>query len=154
MTSPNECSPQRGLACSGALLFSIGLFTGIWTSLALTGAVVVKIPHLALATHLNALLGGLWLLAVSYSFQFLRYDDKQLRRLSYLAAVPAWANWLITLVASFLGVDGLSIPLASTQDTANNIIGLLLKFIVVFPSFFAAIYWMRGFMRSPKALRG
>ena len=150
MTSPNECSPQRSLACSGALLFSIGLFTGIWTSLALTGAVVVKIPHLALATHLNALLGGLWLLAYRTRFSFCdttknssegspisqRFPPGRIG--SSRSSPPSWE----------------STGLSSTQDTTNNIIGLLLKFIVVFPSFFAAIYWMRGFMRTPTAPKG
>src|SRR5882724_9310582 len=95
---------QKRLAMAGALLFFVGMVTGLWAAAALTGKVKVGEPHLALAAHLNGLLGGLWLIAVAWSFQFLRYGERGLRRLACGVALPAWANLIVTLIASFLGV--------------------------------------------------
>ena len=73
---------RKRLALAGALLFSVGMITGLWAAATLTGTVVVGIPRLALIAHLNALLGGLWLLAVAWSFEFLHYGDRGLSRLA------------------------------------------------------------------------
>lgn len=97
---------RKRLATAGALLFSVGMLTGLWAAATLTGTVVVGIPRLALIAHLNALLGGLWLLAVAWSFEFLHYSHRGLRRLAIGVGIPAWSNWLVTLFASFLGVTG------------------------------------------------
>src|ERR1700682_1868907 len=100
-------SVQRRLAMAGALLFFIGMLTGLWSAAALTGLVKLGIPHLALAAHLNGILGGLWLIAGAWTLEFLRYGLKGQRRLAFGVGLAAWSNWLITLAASFLGVTGL-----------------------------------------------
>ncbi len=141
MQNQNKCDTQRCLALLGAALMVVGFFTGIFSAAALTGTIILKIPRLALSTHLNALLGGMWLLCVSYSLSFLNYDPAQKKRLCLLTSVPAWANWLITFVASILGVNGLTY----TENSANNIIAALLQVFVVVPSLFAGVYWVRGF---------
>lgn len=133
--------PERSLAFSGSLLFAIGLITGIYSAAALTGTIVLVIPRLALAAHLNALLGGIWLLVVSYSLKFLNYDEAQKGKLALLSIIPAWFNWIITLVASFLGVNGLSY----TSDPKNNVIAAMLQVLVVLPALFSSLYWVRGF---------
>ena len=132
---------ERKLAFSGALLIAVGFFTGIYSAAALTGTIVLSIPRLALSAHLNALLGGMWLLAVSYSLQFLNYGEAQKNKLRLLTVVPAWSNWLITLIASFLGVNGLQY----NSDPKNNVIAAMLQIFVVLPSLFSAVYWVRGF---------
>lgn len=132
---------QRKIAFWGVLLLTVGFFTGFWTAAALTGAVTLKIPRLALATHLNALLGGFWLLTVAYSKPFLNYGAKQFQWLGRLSIVPAWANWGITFVASILGVNGLGY----TGDRANDSIAVLLQLFVVLPTLVASLYWLRGF---------
>ena len=114
---------RKRLALAGAVLFFVGMVTGLWAAATLTGTVVVGIPRLALVAHLNALLGGLWLLAVAWSFEFLRYGEAGLRRLAIGVAIPAWSNWLVTLFASFLGVTGLSY----TGNRANDVIAFLLQ---------------------------
>ena len=135
---------RKRLAAAGAVLFAVGMVTGLWSALALTGQVPVRIPHLALAAHLNALLGGLWLIAVAWSFEFLRYQETGLRRLAFAASVPAWANWLVTLIASFLGVQGL----AYTNDARNNAVAALLQGLVVVPTLAACGFWVWGFRRK------
>jgi hydroxylaminobenzene mutase len=98
-------------------------------------------PRLALASHLNGLLGGLWLLAVAWSFEFLHYTEKNLRRLAFGVGVPAYANWFVTLIASFLGVNGLDY----TGQTANDVIAFLLQTSVVLPTLIASAFWVWGF---------
>jgi hydroxylaminobenzene mutase len=126
---------------AGALLFFIGMLTGLWAGIALTGKVKVGMPHLALAAHLNALLGGLWLIAVAWTFEFLHYGEKGLRRLGFMVAIPAWSNWFITLIGSFLGVNGLEY----NGVMKNNIIAFLLQVFVVLPTLAACGAWVWGF---------
>lgn len=139
--SPAITNLSRCLAGAGALLFFIGMLTGLWAGAALTGKVTVGIPRLALAAHLNGLLGGLWLIAVAWTLQFLRYGERGLRRLAIGVAIPAWSNWLVTLIASFLGVNGL----AYTDNKANNAIAFLLQALVVLPTLVSAGFWAWGF---------
>jgi hydroxylaminobenzene mutase len=134
----------RRTAASGAALFALGMFTGLWSAAALTGKVKVAIPHLALAAHLNALLGGLWLIALASTLPMLSYGDKAKERLVLATRVPAYANWFVTLVASLLGVAGLDY----TGDHANDAVALGLQALVVLPSLAATVAWAWGF-RSP-----
>src|SRR2546426_415695 len=99
---------KRRLQQMGAILFGLGMFTGIWSASALTGKVVVAIPHLALAAHLNALFGGLWLIGLSVTLDSLHYGERGRRRLAMLTLIPAFGNWDVTLVASFLACAGSS----------------------------------------------
>ena len=129
------------------MLFFVGMVTGIWSAAALTGKVVVGMPRMALAAHLNALLGGLWLLAVAWSFEFLHYGARGLRRLAFGVGVPAYANWFVTLIASFLGVNGLDY----TGQRSNDVIAFLLQTLVVLPTLIASGFWAWGF-RSKRSL--
>ncbi len=131
----------KRLAFWGALLFLIGMLTGIWSAAAITQKFNMGDGKLALASHLNALLGGLWLLAAAWSFQFLHYGAKGLRRLALALAFPAWANWLVTLIASFLRVNGLDY----TGHVANDVIAFLLQTMVVLPTLVACGFWVWGF---------
>ncbi|HJZ85792.1 MAG TPA: hypothetical protein VKN99_11510 [Polyangia bacterium] len=139
-------SLRRKLAGAGAALFAIGMLTGFWTALAMGDVVKVAIPRLSIATHLNALLGGLWLIALALTLDLLHYGPVGRRRLALLAAFPAWANWLITLVASLLGVRGLRY----TGELRNDAIAALLQALVVAPTIAAVFVWVWGF-RARKA---
>ena len=134
---------RRRLALSGAWLFAIGMVTGLWAALALTERVTVGLPRLALSAHLNALLGGMWLVLVSATLDLLHYGEVGRRRLAWVVIVPAWANWLVTLLASVLGVTGLQY----THDTANNAVAALLHSLVVLPSLVGAFAWAWGMRR-------
>lgn len=135
---------QRRLAFAGALLFFVGMITGVWSAIVLTGQVKVGIPHLALAAHLNSLLGGLWLIAVAWTLGFLHYGETGQRRLAIIVGVPAWSNWLFTLIASFLGVNGLTY----TGNRANDVIAAILQTTVVVPTLIACGFWVWGFRRK------
>jgi hydroxylaminobenzene mutase len=140
---------RRRLAASGATLFLVGALTGLWAAAALTGKVVVPIPHLALATHLNAVLGALWQIAVALTLDLLAYQDRGRTRLCWLTAIPAWGNWLITVGASLLGVRGI----AFTHDPRNNVIAVLLDLFVVLPTLAAGAMWAWGFRGRASAQR-
>ncbi len=132
---------QRDLALCGAVLFAVGMVFGLWAGLALAGKIALKLPRLALAVHLNGLLGGLWLLAVAFTFPFLRYGEAQLTRLTRWVAIPAWANVAITFLAALVGQNGLSY----TGDRANDGVAVLLQLFVVLPTLVGSAYWVRGF---------
>lgn len=138
---------QHRVARAGAWLFAVGLLTGVWAAVVLTEKVVVPIPRLALAAHLNGLLGGLWLIAVASTLGRLRYGLTGRRRLALIVMVATWANWLITLVASVLGVRGLEY----TADARNNAVAVLLQILVVVPSLVGAFAWAWGFGGPPRA---
>ena len=138
---------QHRVARAGAWLFAVGLVTGLWAAVVLTEKVVVAIPRLALAAHLNGLLGGLWLIAVAATLDRLRYGLVGRRRLALVVILATWANWLITLVASGLGVRGLEY----TADVSNNAVAVLLQLLVVLPSLVGAVAWAWGFGGPPRA---
>lgn len=140
---------RQRLAQTGAWLFTVGLVTGVWAALVLTEKVKVAVPRLALASHLNAILGGLWLIAVAWTLEFLWYGEVGRRRLAVLVAIPAWANWLITLIASGLGVRGLEY----TDDPANNAVAAALHVLVVLPALVGAAAWAWGFRARPGTVR-
>ena len=146
MTAPAEPHDplQRRVAGRAVVLLVISMFTGGWAGIALSGKVVVPIPHLALAAHLNALLGGFWLLAFSFTLPMLSYSDKAKERLAWLQIVPNYANWLVTLIASFLGVRGIEF----TGSLANDVIATALLAFVVAPALVGTAAWAWGFSRA------
>ena len=138
---------RKRLTLAGALLFFVGMLTGLWTAAALSGTVVVAVPRMALIAHLNALLGGLWLIAVASTFDFMHYGEMGLRRLAIGVGIPAWSNWFVSLIASFLGVNGLTY----TGNRPNDIIAFLLQALVVIPTLVACAFWVWGFRESVKS---
>jgi hypothetical protein len=132
---------QHRVMRAGAWLFAIGLATGLWAAVVLTGKVVVAFPRLALAAHLNGILGGLWLVAVAVTLDRQRYGLTGRSRVALLVVLATWSNWLLTLIASALGVRGLEY----TADARNNAIAGLLDFFVVLPALVAAFAWAWGF---------
>src|SRR5439155_12252065 len=113
----------------------------------LTENVVVAVPRLALAAHLNGILGGLWLIAVAATLDRQRYGLAGRRRLALIVIVATWSNWFITLIASVLGVRGL----AYTADMQNNAIAALLDLFVVLPALLGGFAWAWGFGGPPRA---
>jgi hydroxylaminobenzene mutase len=137
----NEDALRRRLASLGALLFALGMVTGLWAGLVLSDKVKVAMPHLALASHLNALLGCFWLLGLSYTLPMLSYGDAGKKRLAVLTLIPSYGNWLVTLLASVLGARGLEF----TGNGSNDLIAVLLQVVVVIPTLVASGAWVWGF---------
>jgi hydroxylaminobenzene mutase len=134
---------QTLLARAGAILILLGLLTGGYVSSAMTGAIPVA-ADAALASHLNAILGGFWIFAVAWSVPRLGYSPIGARRLAWLVIVPNFANWFITAIKAWWRVKGI----AATGDWKNDAIFALLITLVVIPSLVAAGAWVWGLFRS------
>jgi hypothetical protein len=132
--------PARELTRNAAVLMALGLLTGIFVAGAMTGKVDAD-AHSALASHLNALLGCFWMVAVAYSMPMLRYGEAGLRRLAWVTTVANFSNWAVTVLKAFLKVAGVD----ATGESKNDFVFALLTAFVVVPSFVAVGAWVYGF---------
>jgi hydroxylaminobenzene mutase len=126
------------------MLLAIGMATGLWSGMALAGIVVVPIPRLALAAHLNCLLGCFWLLGFAFTLPMLSYGEEGKKRLAKAMLVVTYGNWFITLVASALGVRGL----VFMGEVRNDVIAALLLIFVVGPGLATSFAWAWGFRKT------
>ncbi len=144
----NRTDFARRLTGAGALLMLLGLLTGFFIAAAMTGRVNADV-HSVVASHLNALLGALWLIAVAWSVPMLALSDGQLRVLGVTLMGANYANWAVTAVKSLLKVSGVDL----TSDPSNNaIFGLLSAFVVV-PSLTAGTLWVLGLFKAQSPAR-
>jgi hypothetical protein len=127
---------QRKTAAAGAALLVLAFATGGLLAAAMTKRVDADV-HSVVAAHLNALLGALWLFALAYTLPMLRFGEVGRRRLVLATALPAYANWLVTVVKAFLHVAGVD----ANGDGANDAIFAALNALVVLPSFASSIVW-------------
>jgi hydroxylaminobenzene mutase len=127
-----------------AVLFFLGLLTGVYAGVVLTegkalGLHLAKPQHerLALAAHLNCVLGCFWILAVAFTLEHTRLSAKGKLALAWLVTVANYANWSITLLASLLDARGLALE----GDPKNDVVAVLLVVGVVLPSFVTSGLW-------------
>jgi hydroxylaminobenzene mutase len=130
----------RLMAHAAAWLMLVGLLTGGYVSSAMTGKVPAD-PHIALAAHLNALMGTFFLLGVAWTLPMLRYGAVGQRRLAWLVIGANFANWAVTCVKAWLHVSGVDF----IGQAANDAIFLTLTVTVVLPALAAAGAWVYGF---------
>ena len=145
---------QRSLMARAAVLFFLGLLTGIWAGAVLTRGralgLTLGTPHferLALASHLNGLLGCFWMLGVAFTLEHTRYGPTGKLWLARLVTVVNYANWAITLLASILDVRGLELR---SGEGANNLVAVLLLAGVVLPGLAAAALWAWGLLGAAR----
>jgi (hydroxyamino)benzene mutase len=91
----------------GMLLFLIGLLTGF------------SVPHLAnprmaLASHLEGVMNGLFLIALGLVWPRFVLSARMLTVLFWLAVYGTFANWMATLLAAAWGAGGALMPLAAS----------------------------------------
>ncbi len=133
----------RLMAHAAAWLMLLGLLTGGYVSSAMTGKVPAD-PNMALAAHMNALMGTFFLLGVAWTLPMLRYGPVGQQRLAWLVIVANFANWAVTGVKAWLRVTGVDF----IGEPANDAIFLTLTATVVLPSLAAAGAWLYGFRRA------
>ncbi len=136
----HQSQSARDLTRNAAILMALGLLTGAFVSAAMTGKVPAD-SHAALASHLNALMGCFWMVAVAFSMPMLRYGEKGLQRLVWLTTLANFSNWIITAFKAFLRVPGVDY----VGEAKNDLVFGLLTLFVVLPSFAAAGAWVYGF---------
>jgi hydroxylaminobenzene mutase len=137
---------QRLCARAAAVLVLIAFATGIFVASAMTGKVPAD-AHAALASHLNALLGGILVLGVGWSMPFVSFGAVGKRRLALLFIASNFANWIVTAVKAFLHVSGVD----RTGNAANDGIFIALTLFVVLPSFAATVGWIVGLFRARRS---
>jgi hydroxylaminobenzene mutase len=130
------------MAHAAAWLMLVGLLTGGYVSSAMTGKVPAD-PHMALAAHLNALMGTFFLLGVAWTLPMLRYGPVGQQRLAWAVIIANFANWAVTCVKAWLRVSGVDL----IGQPANDAIFITLTLSVVLPSLAAASAWVYGFRR-------
>jgi len=137
---------QRRAMLGAATLIALGMATGLLAGLAMTGGIPAD-GGAMLASHLNAILGGLWIAAVGLSLPMLRHDLSGKRLLVRTVVVANFANWALTLLKSFLHVKGIGL----TGDRVNDVVFFALLALVVLPSLGAAVAWALGLRAGPTA---
>ncbi len=142
-TAPAPLPAARLMAHAAAWLTLLGLLTGGYVSAAMTGKVPAD-AHMALASHLNALMGAFLLLGVAWTLPMLRYGAVGQRRLAWAFVVANFANWGVTAVKAWLRVSGVD----ATGEPVNDAVFGVLTLTVVLPALGAAAAWVYGFRRS------
>lgn len=141
--APAVLPAARLMAHAAAWLTLLGLLTGGYVSAAMTGKVPAD-PHMALASHLNALMGAFLLLGVAWTLPMLRYGAKGQHRLAWAFIVANFANWGVTAVKAWLRVSAVD----ATGEPVNDAVFGVLTLSVVLPALGAAAAWVYGFRRS------
>jgi hydroxylaminobenzene mutase len=127
---------------NAAVLLLIGLVSGGYVSAAMTGKIDAD-PHMALAAHLNCLLGAFWLLGLGWSLPMLRFSDTGQARLVWLTTLANFANFAVTAFKALWKVHGID----ATGEARNDLIFGLLTAFVVLPSLVSAGAWVYGFKK-------
>lgn len=106
----------------GILLFLVGL---------LTGFVIPKLanPRMGLASHLEGVLNGIFLVALGLLWQRLNLSDGWLVVTFWLAVYGTFANWLATLLAAVWGAGAL-MPIAAMGHQGSSIQEGVIKFLL------------------------
>ena len=106
----------------GILLFLVGL---------LTGFVIPKLanPRMGLASHLEGVLNGLFLVALGLLWQRLNLSDGWLVVTFWLAVYGTFANWLATLLAAVWGAGAL-MPIAAMGHQGSSMQEGVVKFLL------------------------
>jgi (hydroxyamino)benzene mutase len=131
------------LAKSASILIMLGLFTGLYISMAMTGAVEAN-PSMVVSSHLNALLGGFWLLGVGWSLRWCSLDPKKANWMMWLLIVSNYANWLVTAIKALFNVHAVEF----NGQSANDVLHLMLVLTVVIPSIVGCALWVWGLMKE------
>ncbi len=106
----------------GILLFMVGL---------LTGFVIPKLanPRMGLASHLEGVLNGIFLVALGLLWQRLHLSDGWLVVTFWLAVYGTFANWLATLLAAVWGAGAL-MPIAAMGHQGSSMQEGVIKFLL------------------------
>jgi hydroxylaminobenzene mutase len=104
---------DRQLAWHGIAVFALGLLTGLIQEMFTN-------PRMGLAAHLEGVMNGTFLLALSGAWPRLRLSPRS-RTLAYRAVLAGtYGNWAVTVVAAILGTSAMT-PIASTGFSAGKL---------------------------------
>lgn len=129
-TELNEHRTAHALLRFGFILFLLGLLTGFLVP-------ALANPRMALASHLEGVLNGIFLVALGLVWPRLQLGIGFRRLAAALAVYGTFANWAATFLAAFWGA-GRSMPLAANghegfpwQEMVVNFLLYSLSFAMV-----------------------
>src|SRR4051794_1899820 len=133
----------RWLLRNGIVLFLLGLVTGrLVQSLAL--------PRMGLASHLQGVTNGTFLVALGLVWPHLRLGGALLRSAYWLALAGTYLNWAVTLAAAAWGAGAATMPLAAGDHHGTPgqelalLVGLRALNVAMFGSCFLVLWGLRG----------
>jgi hydroxylaminobenzene mutase len=112
---------SRRLLQLGVTLFFFGLITGFAVPMAAN-------PRMALSSHLEGVLNGIFLLVLGIIWGRLRIGATTSRMAFALLAYGTFTNWATTLVAAMWGAGESMMPLAAAGYTGTSAQEVLIAF--------------------------
>ena len=134
---------SRRLLQLGFVLFLLGLLTGFAVPIAAN-------PRMALSSHLEGLLNGIFLLVVGLIWERLQLGARARATAFWLVVYGTFANWATTLAAAVLGAGASMMPLAGGGQSGSSaqemvigagLLSLSVAMVVVCP---ILLYGLRG----------
>jgi hydroxylaminobenzene mutase len=120
-------APDRVLMRAGALLFLIGLITGLAVPL-------MQLPRMGLSSHLEGVMNGMLLIVLGLVWPRLTLPAWAGTATFWLALYGTFANWLATLMSALWGAAAM-MPIAGQGATstplAEGIVAALLISLAV-----------------------
>jgi hydroxylaminobenzene mutase len=108
----------------GLILFVIGLLTGLAVQ-------VFKNPRMALSSHLEGVLNGMFLVLLGLLWPHVHLTHAWGVTAVTLIVYSAFANWLATLVAAAWGAGGKLAPIAAGDHKASSVQEGIVGFLLV-----------------------
>ncbi len=103
---------QRLLFTLGLVLFLVGLLTGF-------AIPALKNPRMALSSHLEAVLNGMFLVLLGLLWPHIHLPHAWAVTAVALIVYAAYANWLATLLAAAWGAGRKLAPIAASDHVAS-----------------------------------
>lgn len=103
---------QTTLFALGLVLFLLGLLTGF-------AVPALKNPRMALASHLEAVLNGMFLVVLGLLWPHIHLPDGWALAAVVLVVYAAYANWIASLLAAAWGAGRRLAPIATGDHEAS-----------------------------------
>jgi hydroxylaminobenzene mutase len=109
----SDSTRARRLIALGALLFLLGLLTGVVIP-------ALRSPRIGLSSHLEGVMNGTFLMVVGAVWHHVRLPERAATAAVWLLVYGTFANWLSTLLGAAFGAGGL-MPIAGGGITAGPV---------------------------------
>jgi hydroxylaminobenzene mutase len=123
-TRPYSSDMQTLLFTLGLVLFLIGLLTGF-------AVPTLKNPRMALSSHLEAILNGMFLVLLGLLWPYIHLPHAWAVVAVVLIVYSAYANWLATLLAAAWGAGRKLAPIAAADHQASTTKEQIVSFLLV-----------------------
>lgn len=140
---------SRRLLQAGITLFLIGLLTGI-------AVPALGNPRMGLASHVEAVMNGTFLVVLGLVWPRLRLTSTQLTIGFWLAVYGGFANWLSTFLAALWTAGSRMMPMAGGGHSGTSaqelvIQGLLVSLSLAMIAVCTLVLWgLRAAARNPR----